>query len=192
MKSIYLIPIFALLLTSCTGNEYTPKGEFYVKTSTSSGDAGVTNVVTAEIEKASYQGNEDIVVSTTVGFGHLPQYSSEDESTFYIHCFIEELPKEDDNLLWETKVIHDDCFHSEKYNSTEQKNSSFLVIPIYGNFYPEYTEVVDFVYPAKAVNGRVTIKIVIVDGENEYTCHGGGSTLEFYYAREGNKLSFSK
>ena len=188
MKYINILPLIALLLTGCTdNNEYKPKGEFYAKTSPSRGDAGVSEVISVEIEKATYEGEDEITVPTTVGFGHLPSRTNEEEQPFCVHCYIEDFSDTNGyELAWETRVWHEDSFYSEKYNSTEPKNGQLLFIPLYGQFYPTYTEQIDFVYPADSTEGRATVEIDMVYGDVLMSRF----KLEFKYLREGNKLSF--
>lgn len=68
--------MFAMGLSACgKKTEYIPKGKFYIKTSPSNGDAGVKEVIDIEAEYRTYQGEGDISVPVTIGFGHQPELS---------------------------------------------------------------------------------------------------------------------
>ena len=185
----------ALLLAVNKGDsyEYTPEGEFYVKTPPSRGDAGVSDVVSVEAEHKTYEGEGDITVPVEVGFGHLPgkiSYGDEYQVTFYIEYSVFEYPwSVDKDPIWSKRVDYTESYYDSKYDSTEQKNSAILIMPIYGEFYPLYKENVELVFPEEAGRGYVEIEIyIIVDGE----WSGTGSGLMFDYERIGNTLTLSE
>ena len=80
--------LVALCFTGCQEKpEYTPSGEFYVKTSPSRGDGGVSEVISLEAEHKSYESDGDITVSMTVGLGHLSGqggYGDDVQDTLYV------------------------------------------------------------------------------------------------------------
>lgn len=175
MKKIIIffvcIALFTVSLTACQDkNEYTPSGEFYIKTAPSNGDAGVSYVISLEAEHKSYNDDSDIAVPMTVGFGHLPGtsgYGDDVQDTFYLEYKIIESPRQvDKEPAWVKKVEYSDSWYDTKYDTTEQKNPPSLIFARYGEFYPLYKETVDFVFPSEVEKGTVEISIVIViDGE---------------------------
>ncbi len=160
-------------------NKYIPKGEFYVKTSPACGDAGVLEVIDIEAEYKTYQGEGDITVPVTVGFGHQPKSVGLCDGTFYILYQVFEHPLKD-NLqpIWEKKVEYSDSFYDEKYNSTVPKDRSFLVIPLYGDFYPLYKERAEIVFPEGVPSGLVRVECVVLGNGFEMVVE-----LEFSFAR---------
>ena len=180
--------MLSMCLSAC-GNKgkYTPKGEFYVKTSPSHGDAGVPFVIDLESECNTYQGAGDIVVPVTVGFGHLPEdhrYGEDENDTFYLlYQVFDQVPVMPDiRPVWENKVEYSDSFYDEKYNSTVPKNSSFLFIPFYGDFYPLYKESAEIVFPEGIQSGTVTIDCYVVLPERDAEVTAGlGLEFSFTY-----------
>lgn len=173
-KLLALVLAIVSLLCCLVGcqdkNEYTPLGEFYIKTAPSNGDAGVSYVISLEAEHKSYEGDDDITIPMTVGFGHLPGasgYGDDVQDTFYLEYKIIESPwQADKEPAWEKKVEYSDSWYDTKYDTTEQKNPPSLIFARYGEFYPLYKETVDFVFPSEVEKGTVEINIVIViDGE---------------------------
>ena len=53
-------------------NEYTPTGEFYVKTSPSRGDGGVAEVISLEAEHKTYEDDGDTIPPITAIFISIP------------------------------------------------------------------------------------------------------------------------
>ena len=100
MKRISALTICLVLVMLCfagcqENNEYTPIGEFYIKTSPSRGDGGVAEVISLEAEKKTYEGDGDITVPMTVGLGHLPghdEYGDDAQDSFYVLYKIIESP----------------------------------------------------------------------------------------------------
>lgn len=191
-----IVSITVALCASACGdnNEYVPKGEFYVKTPAARGDAGVGEVIDLEAEYKSYQGAGDITIPVTVGFGHRPDmvgyYGEDANDTFYALYQVFEDPLADDpQPVWENKVEYSDSFYDAKYNSTVPKDSSFLFIPFYGNFYPLYKEAAEIVFPEGVQSGIVRVNCYIVT-ENGY---GGtfGKGLEFSFTRIDDILTLS-
>ena len=137
-KTVSLICIFVLssliLLTSCgSDGEYKPQGEFYVKTPAARGDGGECFVIDIETEKKSYEGEGDLRVKADVGFGHLPDalgYGEDSEDHLRVEYLIIEAPwSADKRPSWEMITDYESSFYEEKFNSTEKKDSSFLLFP---------------------------------------------------------------
>lgn len=171
--SISLCLLFIIMCFTACGdkNEYTPTGEFYIKTSPSRGDAGVSDVISLEAEYKTYEGDGDITVPMTVGFGHLPRKGSDydDETTFCVLYKVVKTPLqpgEEGVVAWEKKVEYSDSWYDAKYDSTEQENRSFLIFPHYGEFYPIYKENIEIVFPADVEKGTLEVEICVVyEGE---------------------------
>lgn len=183
--------LIMLCLTACQNeNEYTPTGEFYIKTSASRGDTGVVDVISLEADSKTYEGDGDIAVPMTVGLGHLPgvdDYGDDVRDTFCVQYQIIEAPLAADKApVWEKKVEYTDSWDDSKYDSTEQKNRPFLIFPHYGEFYPLYKETVEFVFPEDVTKGYVQIIIfTVIEGQaNSRFCD-----LEFYFERVGGVLT---
>ncbi len=161
-------------------NEYIPKGEFYVKTSPAHGDAGVGEVIDVEAEYKSYRGEGNITVLVTVGIGHKPSFVGLCGGTFYILYQVFEHPlKDNPQPMWEKKSEYSDSFYDAKYNSTVPKDSYFLFIPFYGDFYPLYKERAEIVFPKGVQSGIVRVKCVVNENDSEQTV----GELEFSFAR---------
>ena len=183
-----------LCCSACfTAEVYSPTGEFYIKTSPSNGDTGVSNVISLEADYETYHGNEDIVVTMTVGFGHLPNDSTfkvDGQFTFYVLYRIIEAPwMADKESVWEQRVDYTDSWYHEKYNSTEQKNPPSLLFARYGEFYPIYKENVEFVFPAFVKKGYVQVQLFEVAANMQDALF---FSLEFYFYRENGILTLEE
>ena len=197
MKKIAVLILSLLMIMFClTGCNYSifdvlrhfsdqtddSQGCFYVKTPACIGDAGITTVISMEAEHDTYEGNGDITIPFTVGFGHLPGYDptgGKDTGGFHATYSVYDGHEWNDSTepVWQHIVEYTDSFYSEKYNSTEQKNSSmFIVIPVYGQFYPLYKETVYITFPADIQDGYVVINVE------------GAYPLSFEFRRVGNTL----
>lgn len=194
MKKYFSLLLVLLLTLSFTGcqeeNEYTPAGEFYIKTSPSRGDGGVAEVISLEAEHKSYEGDGDITVAMTVGLGHLPGqggYGDDARDTFYVLYKIIASPwQADKEAAWEKKVEYTDSWHDAKYNSTEQENHPFLFFPHYGEFYPLYKENVDIVFPADVEKGWLYVEVYsVIEGREDHQFAG----LDFYFERVDGALT---
>ena len=159
------------------------QGYFYVKTPACMGDAGISTVISMEAEHDTYEGNGDITIPFTVGFGHLPEvaniYPDEAPGFNAIYSVYDGHEWNDSTEpVWQHIVEYSDSFYSEKYNSTEQKNSSlFFIFPVYGQFYPLYEETVYITFPADIQDGYVVINV-----------EGAHYPLSFEFRRVGNTL----
>ena len=194
MKRIVALCTCLMLIALCIAgcweeNAYTPTGEFYVKTSPSRGDGGVAEVISLEAEKKTYEGDGDITVPMIVGLGHLPghdEYGDDVQDTFYVLYKIIESPwTADKESAWEKKVEYTDSWYDAKYDSTEQKNRSFLIFPLYGEFYPLYKETVDIVFPADVEKGTFYDELyTVIEGREDHQF----AELSFYFKRENGVL----
>ena len=197
MKRTIAICISLVLVMLCFAgcqekNEYTPSGEFYVKTSPSRGDGGVAEVISLEAEHKTYEGDGDITVPMTVGLGHLPgydEYGDDVQDTFYVlYKTIESPWTADKESAWEKKVEYEDSWRDSKYDSTEQVNRPFLIIPNYGDFYPLYKEMVDIVFPADVEKGTFYVEIyTVIEGREDQKF----AELSFYFERENGVLTLN-
>lgn len=192
MKKITILCVSFMLITlfftACGDkNEYTPTGEFYIKTFPSNGDAGVENVISLEADHKTYEGDGDITVPMTVGLGHLPNaggYDDDAGDAFYVLYKIEETSP-DKEPVWEKRVDYTDSWYDSKYNSTEQKNSSFLFIAHYGEFFPLYKDSVEVVFPSDLEKGFLQVEVyaVIKDRDDQFL-----TNLKFYFDRKSGVL----
>ena len=194
MKRISALAICLVLVMRCFAgcqekNEYTPTGEFYMKTSPSRGDGGVAEVISLEAEHKTYEGNGDITVPMTVGFGHLPghdEYGDDVQDTFCVLYKIIESPwTADKESAWEKRVEYADSWFDAKYDSTEQKNHSFLIFSHYGEFYPLYKEEVHMVFPEDVEKGTLHVALyTMIEGQADQQF----AELSFYFKRENGVL----
>lgn len=177
MKRIYALLILTsmlltLCLSSCTQQPaYTPKGEFYRKTSPARGDAGRSFVISLEADHATYEGEGDITVPMEVGLGHRPGHPgySEEGATFYVKYQVIEFPVKDGQApAWEKIVEYEDAWADEKYDSTLPHDRSFLIMPLYGDFYPLYKETVEMVFPAGVEKGKLQVDVYSVVPGHEH------------------------
>ena len=195
MNRIVAVCVCLVLVMLCFSgcqekNEYTPTGEFYVKTSPSRGDGGVAEVISLEAEHKTYEGTGDITVAMTVGLGHLPSngsHSNDKQETFYVLYKIIASPwQADKESAWEKKVEYTDSWYDSKYDSTEQVNRPFLIFPHYGEFYPLYKENVDIVFPADVEKGWLYVEVYsVIEGREDHQFAG----LDFYFERVGGVLT---
>ena len=166
--------LIAVCLTACgERTQYTPTGEFYIKTSPSRGDGGEVNVISIEAERKTYEGDGDITVPMTVGLGHLPTMANEYDGTdtFYVLYQVVKVPLQENEAsvtAWEKRVEYSDSWYDAKYNSTEQVNRPFLIFSHYGQFYPIYKETVEIVFPADVENGTLEVEAcAVLEGEED-------------------------
>jgi hypothetical protein len=187
----FLVISCLLLLSSCSGGgEYEPKGEFYLKTPAARGDRGEIFVIDIETEKRSYEGDGDLRVRSTVGFGHLPGdfgYGEGSEDHLRVEYLIIEAPwGADKRPSWEMVTDYENSFYDEKYNSTEKEDDSFLCIPSYGDFYPTFKEEVTLTFPEEVERGYLEIRLydVFADGSAAEIAQ-----LRVYFEREDGVLT---
>lgn len=195
MKRILAICICLVLVTLCLAgcqenNEYAPTGGFYIKTSPSRGDGGAAEVISLEAERKTYESDGDLTVPMTVGLGHLPGqggYGEKFQDTFYVLYKIIESPwQAGKGSAWEKKVEYTDSWYDAKYDSTEQVNRPFLIFPNYGEFYPQYKETVDIVFPAEVEKGTLHAAVyTVIEGQEDHQF----AELSFYFKREKGVLT---
>ena len=193
MKRILILclVIAMLCLSSCqTQTTYVPAGDFYVKTSPSQGDGSAADVVSLEATNKSYTGDGDITVPMKVGFGHLPSSydpPADATDTFYVvYCVIQAPWQAEKEAAWEKKVEYAESWYLSKYDSTEQVNRSFLIFPHYGEFYPQYFETVDIVFPATVEKGYFEVSLFYVSETGDAWQFCG---LKFYFERVNGVLT---
>ena len=171
--SVACLLLVLLCLSGCGEKDaYTPSGAFYAKTAPARGDRGAEEVLSLEAPYKTYAGDGDITVSMTAGLGHLPGLCGDGEDaqeTFYVRYRILPLPSGNgQEPAWEKKVAYTDSFYDAKYDSTAQHNRSFLFMPRYGDFYPQYRETVDIVFPADVQEGRLYMELYrVVQGRED-------------------------
>ena len=190
MKRIYVLLILtsmlltlSLSLASCTQPPaYTPKGEFYAKTSPAKGDAGMSFVISLEADRATYEGEGDITIPMEVGLGHRPGHPgySEEGASFYVQYRVVEFPLKDGQApAWEKTVEYEDEWADEKFDSTVPHDRSFLIIPLYGDFYPLYKETVEMVFPADVEKGSLQVDVYSVIPGHEHHQVEARFTIDF-------------
>ena len=194
-KTISLICLFVIssliLITSCARQgEYKPKGEFYAKTPAARGDGGECFVIDLETEKRSYEGEGDLRVRANVGFGHLPGeygYGEDSEDHLRVEYLIIEAPwSADKRPSWEMVTDYESSFYDEKYNSTEKKDTSFLLFPIYGEFYPTFKEEVTLTFPEEVEKGYLEIRLYDVFADESAA---EIASLRIYFERKDGLLT---
>ncbi len=187
----FLVLLSVMILSSCSkAYKYTPSGEFYAKTPAASGDAGASEVIDIETEKRSYEGEGDLRVRATVGFGRLPNstgYGEDAGDHLRVEYLIIEAPwQADKRPSWEMVTDYETSFYDEKFEATEKKDRAFLFFPIYGDFYPTFKEEVTLTFPAEVERGYLEIRLYDVLPEED--AHGIAS-LRVYFEREGGVLT---
>lgn len=196
MKRIYaLLLLTSMLLTlclpSCTQQPaYTPAGEFYRKTSPARGDAGRSFVVSLEADHATYDGEGDITIPMEVGFGHRPGHPgySEEGATFYVQYRVVEFSVQDGQApAWEKTVEYEDAWADEKYDSTVPHDRSFLIMPLYGDFYPLYKETVEIVFPSGIEKGELQVAVYSVVPGHEH--HQSEARFDIDFERSNGVLT---
>lgn len=137
--------IIIIIITTVQGmfmyGGYEPTGEIYVKTSPSSGDAGVTDVIDFELEKEEYDINDEIVA--TIGFGNLRVESDAQIGVIDYPCNSFDLLIEyknnpyDENVISSQLIHFDDNYYSNKY-STYSEKSYLDFLGHYWYWYPDF------------------------------------------------------
>lgn len=185
---VVILCVSALFLSGCGEYEYKPTGEFYTKTAPSRGDTGVNDVIDIEAQECSFEGEGELSIDLTVGFGHLPDHTEdygERELGFYAVYRVFEWG-DAQAPIWEKRVDYSEKWSDSKFNSTAQKNPPSLIFPRYGEFYPLYKESVEFVFPEGAERGwcEVALYRIIEDAED-----GEFASLRFDFKRENGALT---
>ena len=188
--SVLICLMMLVSLAGCFEEEdYTPSGEFYVKTPPSRGDTGIEYVISMEAEHLEYEASGDVVVPMTVGFGHLPGqigYGDDVQDNFYVrYQLLEDNWPDDLEPAWEKIVTYSDSWYDSKYDTTVQKNPPSLIFARYGQFYPLYKETVEILFPADLEKGYVEVSIFIMNGEEIMSNFG---FLRFDFERKDGVL----
>ena len=184
---LILICIF-LLLTSCNRPAYVPEGDVSDKTSPTNGDAGVSLVTDLEIECEKYIDSKNFSIPVKVGVGHRPSDTPDGEGYAYVILRARYDTTPTGEFVEVARLDFPD-FETAKYNSTEpEPDRSFLVIPIYGEFYPTQRQTVTWAIPDDARSGRLEAELHEIDAwGNHYKLRP--ATVDFE-RREG-KVFFS-
>lgn len=158
LKSIlgFIFFIFVLLLTTIQSmfmyGGYEPTGEYYVKTSPSSGDAGVLDVIDFETEHLEYDINSKVIA--TIGFGSQRiDYLSDN---IYIRVSYVSLDEEVREELY-----FKDGFNKEDLTVYEEKSYLDFLGHYwywYPDFYPNHKETVALELPKDVDKGFIEIK----------------------------------
>lgn len=158
LKSIlgFIFFIFVLLLTTIQSmfmyGGYEPTGEYYVKTSPSSGDAGVLDVIDFETEHLEYDINSKVIA--TIGFGSKRiDYLSDN---VYIRVSYVSLDEEEREELY-----FKDGFNKEDLTVYEEKSYLDFLGHYwywYPHFYPNHKETVALELPKDVDKGFIEIK----------------------------------
>lgn len=152
MKRVLLLMLCVFLLSGCfSPTPYEPWGEVYLKSSPSGGDEGITEVVDIEIQNKKYDLSLGRNIPITVGTGYKCGHSQDKYSVLYIAIV-------SNNEEFNTYVYEYNDFDSVIYESTKAHDSSFLVIPFYDHFYPNYHEQLDIQIPEGITNGHILVQ----------------------------------
>ena len=122
-KSIFevILMFLIMILTFIQGlfmyGAYKPSGEIYVKTSSSSGDAGITDVIDFELEKDQYSLDEQI--NAKIGFGYKEGHEKELEN-FILEIKVISNNKEE--VYFEKQIVYNESYSSEKFKTYEEKS----------------------------------------------------------------------
>lgn len=172
----------SLLLGGCSKKKNdTPREDgFYLKSSAEGGE-----IIEINFEKKTYEGEGDLRVRSTVGFGHIPGKvgnSSADKDFLMVDYLIIAKPWEADKRpAWEMNTKYETSWSDEKYNSTEKES---------GEFYPNFKEEVTFTFPANVTKGYLEIRLYNVDRQNESSANQFAS-IKVYFERNGGVLTLN-
>lgn len=177
-----------ILLTSCNRPSYVPEGDVYAKTSPAYGDAGVSLVTDLEIESEKYIDSKSFSVPVRVGVGHRPSDTPDGEGCAYVILRARYDTTPAGEFVEVARLDFPD-FETAKYNSTEpEPDRSFLVIPIYGEFYPTQRQTVTWAIPDDAQSGRLEAELHEIDAwGNHYKLR----PATIYFERREGKVIFS-
>lgn len=190
------LALTALLLVSslaaCSKPAYTPTGEIYVKTSPARGDAGETEVLELEMERASYPADGGVTIPIRLGIGHLQQGHPDGEGYAYVTLtvWLDKLPKDEPD---EVRRLEYPDWETETYTATEPEGKplwAYLIpfMPYYGDFYPLYRETVEVTVPAEVGSGVIRAELHVVDeqGNESFT-----DPLQISFERIDGSLVFT-
>ena len=173
-----LVLLLSCALCSCRKNKGDGVSGFYAKTSA----VGADVVIDFETESKTYNGEGDLRVRATVGFGHLSGdlgYGEGENDTFKVEYLIIEAPwVADKRPAWEMVSEYEVSFYDEMFDSTEEAD---------GEFYPNFTEELTLTFPEGVEKGYLEIKLYGVRPESE---PDQLSELRIYFERSGDTLTF--
>ena len=178
----FAVIAMSLLLGGCSKKKNdTPREDgFYLKSSAEGGE-----IIEINFEKKTYEGEGDLRVRSTVGFGHIPGKvgnSSADKDFLMVDYLIIAEPWEADKRpAWEMNTKYETSWSDEKYNSTEKES---------GEFYPNFKEEVTFTFPEEVTKGYLEIRLYNVDRQNESSANQFAS-IKVYFERNGGVLTLN-
>jgi hypothetical protein len=153
-----LVLLLSSALCSCRKNKGDGVSGFYAKTSA----VGADVVIDFETESKTYNGEGDLRVRATVGFGHLSEdlgYSEGENDTFKVEYLIIEAPwAADKRPAWEMVSEYEVSFYDEMFDSTEEAD---------GEFYPNFKEEITLTFPEGVEKGYLEIRLYEVVPERE-------------------------
>lgn len=133
-----IVFIFIIILTSIQGlfmyGGYKPTGEVYVKTSPSSGDAGLSDVIDFELDFEEYSIEDEIYA--TIGFGHSRNISDNSIPNFSLKVQVFE-DAYAEKLYDELIINYNEPYISEKF-STYSEKSYLDFLGHYWYWYPDF------------------------------------------------------
>ncbi len=192
----FILFIFIILLTYIQSlfmyGGYKPTGEFYLKTSSSLGDAGVNDVVDIEMEKKTYNLGESI--EAKIGFGTKESSANYDGyencATELVISFYED--KKQYNGPYDVLTFtYQNTFCSENYSVYEEKSYLDFLGHYwywYPDFYPNFHQDVEFTIPKGVEDGVIVISVFTIIDDNKYLVSG----LEIHYEVKDDKVYFEK
>lgn len=163
IKDIFTFILFILiiLLTYIQGlfmyGGYEPTGNFYDKTSPSSGDAGISDVIDFELEEREYKVGE--VIKAKIGFGtkrDTPIVESFSLSLEFYDISDYENPYAVNTISYENELKYDNYPVYEEKSYLDFLGHYWYWYP---DFYPTYHEDVEFVIPDNTTTGRLFIEL---------------------------------
>ena len=182
--------IFILILTTIQGwfmyGGYKPTGEVYAKTSPTSGDAGIIDVIDFEMEHQEYTLDDEIYA--TIGFGHKEDKNHGTSSNFTLKIEIFEDVYEE-KLYDEIIINYNEPYDSDKFSAYSEKSYLDFLGHYwywYPDFYPNYKEEVRLNIPNMDY-GKGCIKITtyqIYETEEESYENAFVSLKVFYHVLE--------
>lgn len=157
----FIIFIFIILLTYIQGlfmyGGYEPTGDFYDKTSPSSGDAGILDVIDFELEEREYKVGE--VIKAKIGFGtkaEMPIAESFSLSLKFYDISDYDNPYAVSTISYEKELKYDNYPVYEEKSRLDFLGHYWYWYP---DFYPTYHEEVEFVISDNTSTGRLIIDL---------------------------------
>lgn len=157
----FILFIFIILLTYIQGlfmyGGYEPTGNFYDKTSPSSGDAGIRDVIDFELEEREYKVGE--VIKAKIGFGTKKETSSGESFSLSLKFYDitdYENPYAVSTISYENELKYDNYPVYEEKSRLDFLGHYWYWYP---DFYPTYHEEVEFVISDNTSTGRLIIDL---------------------------------